>query len=369
MRQQQKRIFLSPPWTDRTERDAVKDAFDSAYIAPCGPLVDEFERQIENFTSLHAAAVSSGTGAIDLLMMEMGIKPGDTVVASTLTFIASVGPAVHRGARVVFVDSASDTGTMSPSLLEAALQKYRPKCVICADIYGQTCDYPAIEDVCRAHGVPLVVDAAESFGATCKGRAAGAAGVAAVYSFNGNKIITTSGGGAVVSHDEALVERARKRSQQSRERVPHYEHLEVGSNYRLSNILAGIGVAQISKMRRVLKAKRNNYAFYRTLVNANKGLLAGAEFFPCAAPEESSHWLNVVLLPDSARRDAVMAALAAADIESRPVWKPLHRQSVFKGCETFGGAVADDLFARGVCLPSGCGLDDAAYERIAEAMK
>lgn len=359
------RIFLSPPWVDRQERDAVADAFSSGYVAPCGPMVDEFERALENLSGMPAAAVSSGTGAIDLLMMELGVKPGDVVVASTLTFIASVGPAVHRGAVPVFVDSDRANGTMDPALLEEALSAVSAKCVVASDIYGQCCDYDAIEKVCAAHGVPLVVDAAESVGALYKGRAAGAAGVAAVYSFNGNKIVTTSGGGAVVSRNAALVERARKRSQQSREKAPFYQHLEVGSNYRLSNLLAAVGVAQLDKLRRILKIRRRINAFYRRIADASGGRI---EFFPCAAPDESSHWLNAVLLPSAAERDELAKRFDEANIETRPVWKPLHMQPVFAGCRSFGGAAAEELFARGLCLPSGSGLSDADLERIAAVL-
>lgn len=344
----------------------MNNAFSTGYVAPCGPMVDEFERAIENICGMNAAAVSSGTGAIDLLMMELGIKPGDIVVASSLTFIASVGPAVHRGATPVFVDSDRANGTMDPELLDKALDSAKAKCVVAADIYGQCCDYDSIEKVCRKHSVPLIIDAAESFGATYHGRPAGAAGLAAIYSFNGNKIVTTSGGGAVVSRTPEVVERARKRSQQSREAVAHYEHFEVGSNYRLSNILAGVGIAQLDKLRRILKIRRRINAFYRRIAEASAGRM---EFFPCSAPDESSHWLNVVLLPSAKERDALAAKFTAANIETRPVWKPLHLQPVFKGCQTFGSQVSEDLFARGICLPSGTGLSDSDLERISDILQ
>ena len=360
-----KRIYLSPPWVDSREREAVRRAFDSGYVAPCGPMVDEFERLLGNLTGLHAAAVSSGTGAVDLAMMELGVKPGDTVVASSLTFMASVGPAVHRGARPVFVDSDAANGTMDPGLLDEALAANPDaKAVVAADIYGQCCDYDSIEEVCRKHGVPLVVDAAEAVGATYKGRASGDAGVASVYSFNGNKLVTTSGGGALLSRDAAIVERARKRSQQSREPFPWYEHKEVGANYRLSNILAGVGIAQLGKLRRILKAKRTARAFWMALMQEGRGLLAGAEPFPCADPSASSNWLTVAIMPSGSRRDALLELFAANDIEARPVWKPLHMQPVFKDCRVFGGNVAEGLFARGICLPSGAGLTDGDFDRL-----
>ncbi len=364
-----KRIFLSPPWVDSREREAVKRAFDSGYIAPCGPMVDEFERKLAQFSGMEAAAVSSGTGAIDLLMMELGVGRGDVVVSSDLTFIATVGPAVHRGARPVFVDSDPATGTMDPGLLDEALSSCRAKCVVAADIYGQCCDYDAISAVCERHGVPLIVDAAESMGAKYRGREAGDAGIAGVYSFNGNKIITTSGGGAVLSHDAELVGRARKRAQQSRENAIWYEHREVGSNYRMSNILAAVGIAQLEKMKRILKAKYRAYTFYKGLVAAGEGLFAGSSFFPCGKDVTPSHWLSVVEFPDMETRDEVLRRLEAASIEARPVWKPMHMQKVFEGEKVFGGAVAEDLFRRGVCMPSGAGLDDGDFGRIAGALK
>lgn len=364
-----KRIFLSPPWVDSREREAVKRAFDSGYIAPCGPMVDEFERKLAQFSGMEAAAVSSGTGAIDLLMMELGVGRGDVVVSSDLTFIATVGPAFHRGAKPVFVDSDPETGTMDPRLLDEALSSLKAKCVVAADIYGQCCDYDAISEVCERHGVPLIVDAAESMGARYRGREAGDAGIASVYSFNGNKIITTSGGGAVLSHDAGIVERARKRAQQSREKAIWYEHAEVGSNYRMSNILAAVGIAQIEKFKRILKAKYRAYAFYKGLVAAGEGLFAGSSLFPCGKDVSSSHWLSVVEFSDTKARDEAIRRLEAASIEARPVWKPMHMQKVFEGEKAFGGAVAEDLFNRGVCMPSGAGLDESDFARISAALK
>ena len=357
------RIFLSPPWTGEPERAALRRAFASGYVAPCGPMVDEFDRRLGALAGQHAAAVASGTAALDLLMAELGVGPGDRVVASSLTFVATVGPAVHRGATPVFVDSDPATGLISLPLLRRALRgPAKPKCVIAADLYGQCCDYDALESLCAEHGVPLVVDAAEAVGATSRGRPAGHAGVAAVYSFNGNKIITTSGGGAVLSRDPEIVDRARWRAQQAREPVPWYEHREIGYNYRMSNLLGALGCAQLDRLPAIIRRKRRIFAFYEKAFDARPEL--GAVPFPCAAPEESTRWLSVFLFPTQAARDAMAARLAAANIEARPVWKPLHLQPAFRKCRVYGGSVAEDLFNRGLCLPSGAGLTRKDLARI-----
>ena len=320
------RIFLSPPWTGEPERAALRRAFASGYVAPCGPMVDEFDRRLGTLAGQHAAAVASGTAALDLLMAELGVGPGDRVVTSSLTFVATVGPAVHRGATPVFVDSDPATGLISLTLLKRALRdKRKPKCVIAADLYGQCCDYDAIEALCAEYDVPLIVDAAESVGATWRGRPAGHAGLAAVYSFNGNKIITTSGGGAVLSRDSEIVARARWRAQQAREPVPWYEHREIGFNYRMSNLLGALGCAQLDRLPTIIRRKRRIFAFYEKAFAARPRL--GAVPFPCAVPEEATRWLSVFLFPTPAARDAV-------------------------------------LFNRGLCLPSGAGLTRKDLARI-----
>ena len=411
------RIFLSPPSVGAKERAAVKRAFDSGYVAPCGPQVDEFERRLAALAGRrYAVAVSSGTAAIDLVMAELGVDSSWTVIAPTLTFIATVGPAFHRGARLVFVDCDA-TGNIDVALLEEALESYRvdvgshrvkvgscrgydqtlidpnptlidsnptlidpnptlidssptlidpnltlnhPKTlVIGVDLYGACCDYGAISKLCRRYGAIFVDDAAEAVGATWKGKSAGSAGLAGIYSFNGNKIVTTSGGGAIVTDDRGLAERAKKRAQQSREKCAWYEHKEVGYNYRLSNILGALGIAQLDRLPAILAKRRANFEWY-------------AKNFPgdvMVPPEGSNHWLTVGLLPSRRERDAMSRALAAADIESRPVWKPMHLQPVFAGCKVFGGEVAETLFDRGICLPSGTDLSAADFRRIAGALR
>ena len=390
------RIFLSPPSVGAKERAAVKRAFDSGYVAPCGPQVDEFERRLAALAGRrYAVAVSSGTAAIDLVMAELGVDSSWTVIAPTLTFIATVGPAFHRGARLVFVDCDA-TGNIDVALLEEALESYRvdvgshrvkvgscrgynptlidpnptlidpnltlnhPKTlVIGVDLYGACCDYGAISKLCRRYGAIFVDDAAEAVGATWKGKSAGSAGLAGIYSFNGNKIVTTSGGGAIVTDDRGLAERAKKRAQQSREKCAWYEHKEVGYNYRLSNILGALGIAQLDRLPAILAKRRANFEWY-------------AKNFPgdvMVPPEGSNHWLTVGLLPSRRERDAMSRALAAADIESRPVWKPMHLQPVFAGCKVFGGEVAETLFDRGICLPSGTDLSFTDFRRIAGALR
>ncbi len=383
------RIFLSPPSVGAAERAAVKRAFDSGYVAPCGPQVDEFERRLAALAGRrYAVAVSSGTAAIDLVMAELGVDSSWTVIAPTLTFIATVGPAFHRGARLVFVDCDA-TGNIDVALLEEALESYRvdvgshrvqvgscrgynqtlsdpdltlnhPKAlVIGVDLYGACCDYGAISKLCRRYGAIFVDDAAEAVGAMWKGKSAGSAGLAGIYSFNGNKIVTTSGGGAIVTDDRGLAERAKKRAQQSREKCAWYEHKEVGYNYRLSNILGALGIAQLDRLPAILAKRRANFEWY-------------AKNFPgdvMVPPEGSNHWLTIGLLPSRRERDAMSRRLAAADIESRPVWKPMHLQPVFAGCKVFGGEVAETLFDRGICLPSGTDLSSADFRRIAGALR
>ena len=355
------RIFLSPPFVGAAERAAVARAFDSGYVAPCGPQVDEFERMLAKLAGRkYAVAVSSGTAAIDLLMAELGVDETWTVFAPTLTFIATVGPAFHRGARLVFVDSDA-TGNIDVSLLEKALGSLRAKkaLVVGVDLYGNCCDYGAIAKLCRKFGAVFVTDAAEAVGATRDGRPAGSAGLAGVYSFNGNKIITTSGGGAIVTDDRGLAERAKKRSQQSREKCVWYEHKEVGYNYRLSNILAALGLAQLGRLPAILRKREANFKWYAK--NWKGDLLAPTP--------GANHWLTVALLASRRERDKLLRRFEASNIEARPVWKPLHLQPVFAKCRVFGGEVAEALFERGVCLPSGTGLKSGDFARIAACLK
>ncbi|MCQ2393740.1 MAG: DegT/DnrJ/EryC1/StrS family aminotransferase [Kiritimatiellae bacterium] len=373
----QKRIFLSPPWVGEPERAAVEAAFDSGYVAPCGPMVDAFDRRLGELTGTHAAAVASGTAALDLLMEELKVGPETIVLASTLTFIATVGPAWHRGAQPIFIDADPLTGTISLPLLERALRvatrsrkgtKRRQVLVLAADIYGQCCDYDGLESLCETYGATLIIDAAEAVGATCRDRAAGAAGFASVLSFNGNKIMTTSGGGAVLSRDPEVVSRARWRAQQARENAVWYEHCEVGYNYRMSNLLAAVGCAQLDRLPEIIRRKRKIFDFYQGLLCGDKRPGHRIAPYPCGDFTNSTRWLSVFIFPSERARDAAAAALTAANIESRPVWKPLHLQPVFRRCRVYGGDVSEDLFRRGLCLPSGAGLTRRQLMYIAEAL-
>lgn len=354
-----KRIFLSPPWVGPEERAAVGAAFDSGYVAPCGPLVDAFERELARLSGRrHAVAVSSGTAALDLIMAHLGVDASWTVIAPTLTFIATVGPAFHRGAELVFID-ADSTGNLDASLLERALAEHSggKVLVISVDLYGRCCDYRRIARLCRKHGAVHVSDSAEAVGAVSEdGRPAGCAGLAAVYSFNGNKIVTTSGGGAVLTDSKRLADHVRKLAQQSRENRVWYEHREVGYNYRLSNLLAGVGLAQLKKLPEILKARRRNRDFYL------------AKGFECLPAGTGNHWLTVALMPSERQRDALLKRLADADVEARPVWKPMHLQPVFAHCRAYGGEVAETLFRRGICLPSGTGLTKEEFAHLSSVL-
>lgn len=358
------RLFLSPPCISELERRRVAQAFDSGYVAPCGPMVDEFERRLAELSGRrHAVAVSSGTAAIDLAMAEWAVDSTWTIIAPSLTFIATVGPAYHRGARIVFVDS-DETGNMSLERLDEALRAERAAfpamkfAVISVDLYGRCSDYSLLEEICARHGARLLVDSAEAVGAFDPHgrRAAGSAGEMSVYSFNGNKIVTTSGGGALLTDDALVAARARKRAQQSRENFPWYQHEEVGYNYRLSNILAALGMAQLERLaefcRRRAEIKREYQRQLRDML----------EFLPGVAGE--NNWLTVALASSEAQRDELLSRLAQADIEARPVWKPLHLQPVFAGCKTYGGAKCEELFSRGLCLPSGSGMTDDDVARV-----
>lgn len=368
------RLFLSPPHLSGEELTLVHEAFASNYIAPVGPMVDAFEAEFAAYTGIaHAVAVSSGTAAMHLALRLLGVGPGDEVMASTLTFIGSVTPATFQGAAPVFVDADRATWNMDPDLLAEELGACRrrgrlPKAVVPTDLYGQCCDLDRILAVCEPYGIPVVTDSAEAVGATYKGRHAGAGARASVFSFNGNKIITTSGGGMLCSDDRELIERARFLSQQARDPAPHYEHSTIGYNYRLSNVLAAIGRGQLRALDDRVRRKREIFAFYREAL----GELPGFAFLPEAPYGRCTRWLTVLTIDPAAfgaDREAVRLALEKENIESRPVWKPMHLQPVFRGCRAVGGAVSEELFARGLCLPSGTAMTDMDLVRVVEAIR
>lgn len=368
------RIYLSPPHLSGEEVRYILEALTTNWVAPVGPHVDAFEREFAAAVgSPYALAVSSGTAGLHLALIEAGVGPGDDVLVSTLTFAASVNPICYLGARPVFIDSEPLSWNMDPELLREELdQRARngrlPKAVVVVHLYGQSADLDPIAAACARYEVPLIEDAAEALGATYKGRSPGTVGFAGVYSFNGNKIITTSGGGMLVSADEALVRHARKLASQARDPAPHYEHSEIGYNYRMSNILAGIGRAQLRVLHDRVRARRRNFEFYREAL----GDLAGISFQPEAPWGTHTRWLTCVLIDPQefgADRETVRQALESENIESRPVWKPMHLQPVFGDCPRVGGQVAENLFRRGLCLPSGSNLTEDDLFRVVDAIR
>ena len=368
------RILLSPPELAGTELDLVADAVRSGWLAPLGPHVDAFEAEMAARLGVpHALALASGTAALHLALAVAGAGPGAEVWLSTLTFAATANAVRYVGATPVFVDSDRATWNMDPALLGSALDAAAargalPRAVIAVDLYGQCAELVPIQAACRRHGVVLIEDAAEALGATYQGRPAGAFGDLAVLSFNGNKIITTSGGGMLLGADRAWLERARKLATQAREPARHYEHVEVGYNYRLSNLLAAVGRAQLADLDRRVAARRAINARYRAAL----GALPGWTFMPEAPGHHATWWLTCATIDArafGAARDAVIDALAAVDIEARPVWKPMHLQPVFRGCRSIGGEVAAALFAEGICLPSGSGLTAADQDRVIDVVR
>jgi pyridoxal phosphate-dependent aminotransferase EpsN len=347
----------------------VLHAIESNWVAPAGPDLAAFEREFaEAVGSPHAAAVGSGTAAIHLALRLSGVGAGDTVLVSTLTFVASVNPIAYLGATPSFIDSERRSWNMDPELLAETLETHAkrgrpPKAVVLVHLYGQSADIAPILEACERHGVTLIEDAAEALGATYRGRSPGTFGAFGIFSFNGNKIITTSGGGMLVSSDGDAVARARNLASQAREPVLHYEHTEIGYNYRLSNVLAALGRGQLAHLEERVEARRRVFAYYE----AAFADLPGVELIPEAPWGRSTRWLTCLTIDPAefgADRGAVIAALAAESIEARPVWKPMHRQPVFAGLAVAGGAVADDLFERGLCLPSGSALTEQELERV-----
>lgn len=368
-----KPILLSTPHIGDAELEFVAEAFRTNWIAPLGPNVDAFERELAATVGVsHAAAVSSGTAAIHLGLRLLDVGPGDEVFCSTLTFVASANPILYQGGTPVFIDSEAQSWNMSPAALERALADRRargrlPKAVVVVNLYGQSADMDLIVALCDAYGVALVEDAAESLGASYRGRPSGSFGRIGIFSFNGNKIITTSGGGMLVSDDEELVRRARHLSTQAREPAAHYEHTEVGYNYRMSNVLAGIGRGQLRVLDDRVAARRAIFEHYRErLADVDR-----LEWMPEPDWSFSNRWLTAATVRDADAR-AVIAALSDRQIEARPVWKPMHLQPLFRHADIFGDGgnldVAADLFARGICLPSGSNMTMDDVDRVADAL-
>ncbi|NPC74380.1 aminotransferase class I/II-fold pyridoxal phosphate-dependent enzyme [Corallococcus exiguus] len=368
------RIYLSSPHMGTLERGYVDDAFASNWIAPLGPHVDAFQEEFARCVGTpHALALSSGTAALHLALQLVGVGPGDDVLVSTLTFSASVNPIRYLGASPVFIDSERTSWNMDPALLEEELAMRArlgrlPRAVVVVHLYGQSADLDPLVATCDRYGVPVVEDAAEALGSTYKGRAPGTVGRVGIYSFNGNKILTTSGGGMLVSADGELVQHALKLATQARDTAPHYQHSEVGYNYRMSNVLAAIGRGQLHVLEDRVAARRANHAFYAEAFRD----LPGIQFMPEAPWGRHTRWLTTLTIdPEAfgADREAVRTALERENIEARPVWKPMHLQPVFANFERRRGSVAEDLFRHGLCLPSGSNLTRRELERVVEAVQ
>ncbi|MCP3739685.1 aminotransferase class I/II-fold pyridoxal phosphate-dependent enzyme [Rossellomorea sp. BNER] len=368
-----KRIFLSSPHMSGNEQKYINHAFETNWIAPLGPNVDSFEEEIASYVGTEGAvAVSSGTAAIQLALDLLGVSKGDIVFCSSLTFIASANPIVYLGGTPVFIDSEPNTWNMSPRALEKALKESSinrklPKAVIVVNLYGQSAKMDELLQVCNRYNVPIIEDAAESLGSKYNGKKSGSFGKFGVYSFNGNKIITTSGGGMLVSNDVEALNRARFLATQARDPAPHYQHSVVGYNYRLSNILAGVGRAQLAVLDDRVRARRTIFERYQEAL----GHIEGLTFMPELEGTMSNRWLTTLTLDPVLIKVTpyeIIEKLAEDNIEARPVWKPLHLQPLFEGSKYYtheeGYSVSDGLFARGLCLPSGSNMTEQEQDKV-----
>jgi pyridoxal phosphate-dependent aminotransferase EpsN len=356
------------------EIELVRATFESNWIAPLGPQVDDFEREFaEKIGVPHAAALSSGTAALHLALEMLGVGPGDEVMCPTLTFGASAFAITYVSAVPVLLDCSPTSWNLDPAVLGGALEEADregslPAALVAVDLYGQSVDWEPVLEVCERFGVPVIEDAAEALGATYEGKPVGGFGRCGFFSFNGNKIITTSGGGMLVSEDAELIARARFLATQARDPAPHYQHSEIGYNYRMSNVLAAIGRGQLRVLEDRVAARRANFDHYSSELSG----LPGVEFMPEAPWGRCTRWLTCLTIDPTAfgaTRENVRLALETADIEARPVWKPMHLQPVFEGCRVHGGEVAAGLFERGLCLPSGSSLTEADRERVIEIVR
>lgn len=368
------RIFLSPPDVGADERALLLDAFDSNWIAPLGPHVDAFEREFADVVGVgHAVALSSGTAALHLALILLGVGPGDEVLVPTLTFVATANAVRYVGARPVFVDSDPTSWNIDPDLVAEALAQRAgegrlPKALVTVDLYGQCADYERLEGLCAKYGIPLIEDAAEALGASYGDRQAGSFGRVGIFSFNGNKIITTSGGGMLVTDDRELAARARHLATQAREPARHYEHVDLGFNYRMSNLLAAVGRGQVKSLPEKVVRRRAIFKRYATAFADAPGIA----FMPEAAYGRATRWLTVALVDEAAagvNRDELIDRLEEADIEARPAWKPMHLQPLFADAEVVGGTVAAGIFARGICLPSGSAMSDGDVDRVVSVIR
>jgi len=368
------RLYLSPPDVSDVERQLLLEAFDSSWIAPVGPQVDAFETDVADYVGVTSAvALSSGTAALHLALLALGVGAGDEVLVPTLTFAASANAVVYVGARPVFIDSDRDTWNLDPGVLDDEMsgrskQGRLPAAVIVVDLYGRCAEWTSIQAVCDRYDVPIIDDAAEALGAEFSGRRAGAFGTCGVLSFNGNKVMTTGGGGMLLSDRRDVVERARHLATQARDPAPHYEHSEVGFNYRLSNLLAALGRGQLHRLADMVRRRAAINNRYQDAFAD----IPGITFMPAPPPSRPNFWLTVVLLDPErfgASPEEVRKLLEHLDIEARPAWKPMHLQPVFAAFQVRGGHVAEEIFRTGLCLPSGSTMSDDDVDRVAGAVR
>ncbi len=367
-----KRIWLSSPHMGGTEQKFVKEAFDTNWVAPLGPNVDGFEKDIETYldNGVHVAALSSGTASLHLGLKLLGVTAGDEVLCQTMTFAASANPIVYLGAKPVFVDSERDTWNICPEQLEIAIKDRiakgkKPKAIIAVHLYGMPYNIEAIHSIASEYKIPILEDSAEALGSSYHGVNCGTFGDIAILSFNGNKIITTSGGGALVSKNEKDKEKAIFLATQARDNAPHYEHSEIGYNYRMSNITAGIGRGQMQVLDKHVNNRRENFEFYKKHLSDSSEI----KFLEEPSGYHSNRWLTCVETSSYKLREGIRLCLAEENIESRPLWKPMHQQVVFADCDAYLNGISDDLFDRGLCLPSGSNLTKDDLYRIVSVIK
>ena len=368
-----KRILLSVPHMGGAEEQYVREAFASNWLSTVGPNLTAFEQEFSRFIGLPALALGSGTAAIHLGLRLLGVGLGDEVFCPTLTFVATANPILYQGGIPVFLDSDYDSWNVDPNILEDALRERAarnrlPRALIIVHLFGQCADMDPILDLCNRYEVPVLEDAAEALGASYKGRPAGGFGAVSAFSFNGNKIITTTGGGMLVAQSSKLIDKARFWSTQARDPGLSYEHSEMGYNYRMSNVLAGIGRGQLQVLEGRVRRRRGIAFRYRYAFSD----LSGIELMPQAKYGLHTNWLSCFLIDEErfgASRDALIQALDEANIESRPVWKPMHMQPLFRDASSYGGAVAEDLFKRGICLPSSSSLTLEEQDRVIQAVR
>jgi UDP-N-acetylbacillosamine transaminase len=362
-----KRIFLSAPHMSGNELKYIEKVFDSNYIAPLGEYVNKFEDSIKNYTKAkHALAITSGTAAIHLALRVLGVGSGDDVLASTFTFIGSVNAILYQGANPIFIDSDKESWNLSPKLLNKYLCECekKPKALIVTHLYGMSADIEKIADICKLHGVYLIEDAAESLGATFNGKHTGTFGDFGIYSFNGNKILTTSGGGMLVSPNEEWIEKAKFYSTQAKEPFIHYEHEEYGYNYRMSNVLAAIGVGQMEVIEDRVAKKREIFEWYKECLSEIKEI----EFMPELPNTRGNRWLTAMTF-DKTDYNKIMEALNNINVESRPLWKPMHLQPLFKGAKSFVDGTSEELFTKGLCLASSTTMTKDDVKMICDVIK